>query len=236
MKPKECVLIVEDDKSISKLLEFTLHAEGYRCLIAEDLKHARRHLNVEKPDIILLDLGLPDGDGKHFIATVRNELPIPIIIISARNDDKEVVASLDAGADDYVIKPFSTFELSARIRSAQRRALGTNTSSSEIGCGSLVLDLTKKVVSKQGESLKLTPTEFNLLRFCLLHPNQVLTHSRILKEVWGIGYQQEMQYLRTYINSLRKKIEDDATQPQYIVTEMGIGYRFVCRDESIEKD
>lgn len=233
---KEIILVVEDDKAICKMLDFSLTSQGYRVLIAENLKSALRFFKTEKPDIILLDLGLPDGDGKKFIETVRNELLTPIIILSARNDEKEIIGSLDAGADDYMTKPFSVSELLARIRCAQRRSLGITPTRSTVVCGELLLDLQSHTVMKHDTLLKLTPTEFHLLQFCMLHPNQVLTHARVLKEVWGVGYQHEMQYLRTFINSLRKKIETHPARPQYIVTEMGIGYRFQCQDDTQIKD
>lgn len=236
MRPKELILIVEDDPSISKLLHFSLTQEGYKCVVAEDMHHALRHLQACKPDIILLDLGLPDGDGKNLIRTVRSESLTPIIVVSARNDEKEIVASLDMGSDDYVTKPFSTYELLARIRSAQRRSLGLMQSTERITCDAITLDLQHHSVYKDNALLRLTPTEFNLLKYCILHPNQVLTHARLLKEVWGVGYQLEMQYLRTFINSLRKKIEDDPARPKYIVTEKGIGYRFCCNDEIDSKE
>lgn len=233
---RELVLIVEDDKALSKMLSFALEQEGYKSLIAEDLKNAERHFSVHKPDIILLDLGLPDGDGKNFIKTIRNEVPTAIIVLSARNEEKEIIASLDFGADDYITKPFSTHELFARMRSAYRRASGLNPSTSVLKCGSLILDTEHHSTYKHDQLLKLTPTEFNLLKYCMLHPNQVLTHARLLKEIWGVGYQSEMQYLRTFINSLRKKIEDDPSRPDFIITEMGIGYRFQCSDESHPKE
>ncbi|MBN2870878.1 MAG: response regulator transcription factor [Campylobacterales bacterium] len=236
MRPKELILIVEDDPAISKMLSFSLTQEGYKCVVAEDMHHALRHLQVYKPDIILLDLSLPDGDGKNLIKTVRSESLTPIIVVSARNDEKEIVTSLDMGSDDYVTKPFSTHELLARIRSAQRRSLGLTRSSERITCNAITLDLQRHSIYKDQTLLRLTPTEFNLLKYCILHPNQVLTHARLLKEVWGVGYQLEMQYLRTFINSLRKKIEDVPARPKYIVTEMGIGYRFCCNDDIDSKE
>lgn len=233
---KELVLIVEDDKALCKMLSFALEQEGYKSIIAEDLKSAGRHFRVHKPDIILLDLGLPDGDGKSFIKTVRCEVSTPIIVLSARSEEKEIVTSLDWGADDYITKPFSNHELFARMRSAYRRASGLHSSTSLLKCGSLILDTEHHSAYKHDQLLKLTPTEFNLLKYCMLHPHQVLTHARLLKEVWGVGYQSEMQYLRTFINSLRKKIEDDPSRPGFIITEMGIGYRFLCSDESHSKE
>ena len=236
MKTKDLILIVEDDPGISKMLQFTLTQDGYRCVIAENLKNAYRIFEVNNPDIILLDLGLPDGDGKTLIKSVRAQAMTPIIVVSARHAEHEIVAALDAGADDYVLKPFSDIELSARIRSAQRRLLGIIPSQQHIVCGELVLQIETLIVSKNETILKLTPTEFNLLKYCMLHPNQVLTHSRILKEVWGVGYQHEMHYLRTFVNSLRKKIENDPSRPQYIITQMGVGYRFYCQNDSISKE
>ncbi|MBU0631501.1 response regulator [bacterium] len=233
MKKKDIVLIVEDDRSISKMLEFALAQEGYKSLVADTLKHAADLLQLNKPDVILLDLGLPDGDGKGFIKLVRSDYLIPIIVVSARSDEKEIVTCLDMGADDYVTKPLSTYELLARLRSAQRRLFGFMPTNNRMSCNEITLDTKEHIVYKSGGMVKLTPIEFNLLKYFLSNRNQVLTHSRLLKEVWGIGYQHEMQYLRTYINSLRKKIEDDSTRPRYIVTEMKIGYRFFCTDDEI---
>lgn len=227
MKVQEQVLIVEDDESISRMLSLSLEQHGYRTLIAGDIQSAVRILHANTPDLILLDLGLPDGDGKTMIKKIRSELSVPIIVISVRQEEKEVIASLDAGADDYVVKPFSVDELLARIRSAQRRFLGLQPSLSLMTCGDIVLNAEEHWVSKGGQTLKLTPTEFSLLRYFMAHRNQVLPYARILKEIWGVGYQNEMQTLRTYINSLRKKIETDSARPVYIRTEMGIGYRFV---------
>lgn len=228
MRAHELVLIIEDDESISQMLSLSLRQQGYRTLVAMDMQSAHRTFRANRPDLILLDLGLPDGDGKTMIRTIRSETAVPIIVISARHVEKEVIASLDAGADDYVFKPFSLDELAARIRSAQRRFLGLQPSVNVIVCGDITMDIAEHSVRKNSEYLKLTPTEYNLLKYFMLHLNQVLPYTRILKEVWGVGYQHEMQYLRTYINSLRKKIETDAARPGYIRTEMGIGYRFIC--------
>ncbi len=230
MKPHQLILIVEDDEAISRLLQLAFTQQGHRTLLAKNKQSALREIQTRSPDIILLDLGLPDGDGKELIHTIRSQLKIPIIIVSARSDEEEIIAALDEGADDYVTKPFSTNELFARVRSAQRRFLVHNTSSSVITCDVLQIDIEQFTFTKESLPIKLTPTEFNLLKFLMLNRNQVLTHSKILKEVWGIGYQHEMQYLRTYINALRKKIEPNLTSPTYIQTELGIGYRFVCNN------
>ena len=234
MKPHDLVLIIEDDESISRMLGTSLEQQGYKTLVAADMHSAFRLFRSSRPDVILLDLGLPDGDGKTMIKTIRTETTIPIIVISARHEEKEVIASLDAGADDYVFKPFSLDELAARMRSAHRRFLGLQPSVSIIVCQDIVLDIAERSAQKKGEYLKLTPTEYNLLKYFILHRNKVLPYARILKEVWGVGYQSEMQYLRTYINSLRRKIETDAARPGYIRTEMGVGYRFVCEPSPSE--
>lgn len=232
MKPQQLILIVEDDEAISRLLTLSLQQNGYKTVLTKDRHTALRELQTRSPDVILLDLGLPDGDGKELIKTIRANLPTPIIVVSARSAEEEIIASLDAGADDYVTKPFSTHELLARVRSTQRRFLGVHQTGSTLVCGDITIDIEQFSVLMGGELLKLTPTEFNLLKYLMLHPNQVLSHMKILKEVWGVGYQHEMQYLRTYINALRKKIEADTTSPKYIQTELGIGYRFVCTPPS----
>lgn len=228
MKPHQLILIVEDDEAISRLLQLSFKQLGHKTLLAKDRQSALREIQTRNPDIILLDLGLPDGDGKELIKTVRSLLSIPIIVVSARSDEDEIIAALDAGADDYVTKPFSTNELLARVRSTQRRFMMHQTSDSLITCHDITIDVENFSALKGDQPLKLTPTEFNLLKYFVLHRNQVLTHGKILKEVWGIAYEYEMQYLRTYVNALRKKIETNTTSPLYIQTELGIGYRFIC--------
>ncbi len=228
MKPQSLILIVEDDDAIGRLLSASLQQQGYKTILARERHAALRELQTRSPDLILLDLGLPDGDGKELIKTIRTNLSVPIIVVSARSEEAEIIASLDAGADDYVTKPFSTQELLARVRSTQRRFMGVQKGDTQIICGDLTIDLEQFTLMRDGEPIKLTPTEFNLLKYLILHPGQVLPHQKILKEVWGVGYQHEMQYLRTYINALRKKIEPDITSPRYIQTEVGVGYRFAC--------
>jgi two-component system KDP operon response regulator KdpE len=228
MKPHQLILIVEDDEAISRLLQLSFKQLGHKTIIAKERQSALREIQTRNPDIILLDLGLPDGDGKELIKTIRATLSIPIIVVSARCDEEEIIAALDAGADDYVTKPFSTNELLARVRSTQRRFMMHHSSDSLITCNDITIDVENFSVLKGDQPLKLTPTEFNLLKYFILHRNQVLTHGKILKEVWGAAYEYEMQYLRTYVNALRKKIETDTTSPLYIQTELGIGYRFIC--------
>lgn len=226
MEIKETILVVEDDNSIAKLLANSLISE-YKVIFASNLEDANRKIASYNIFLILLDLGLPDGDGKNLIKKVRLKSQVPIIVVSARSDDKEIIHCLDLGADDYVTKPFSITQLHARIRSASRRYDLSKPIENRLKCNELCLDVLARSVSKEGVALKLTPTEYNLLKFFMSHPNQVLTHQTLLKEVWGVGYQNQTQYLRTYINSLRKKIENDTTRPEYILTESSIGYRFM---------
>jgi two-component system KDP operon response regulator KdpE len=231
MDIKETILIIEDDKAITKILSTSLEHD-YKVIASKNLQDGHRKLTSFNPSLVLLDLGLPDGDGKEFIKKIRVFFDKPIIVVSARFDEKEIINCLDLGADDYVTKPFSIKQLLARIRSTCRRYEHNSTPlENRIVCQELSIDLVSRVVSKNATVLKLTPTEYNLLKFMAIHPNKVLTHQLILKEIWGVGYQNEMQYLRTYINSLRKKIEIETTRPRYIITESSIGYRFCCNEE-----
>jgi two-component system KDP operon response regulator KdpE len=227
------LLIVEDDSAIATLLVRYCENNGDKAIVAGDKASAIRLLRTNAPEAIILDLGLPDGDGKTLIQTIRKNLQIPIIILSARQNEEEIISCLDLGADDYITKPFSIKELFARIRSAKRRVGGVEESLHVKKVGPFFLDTKQHLFSLDELHIKLTPTEFNLLNFFMSHPNQVLTHKRILKDVWGVGYQTQTQYLRTYINTLRKKIEVDTTRPRYIQTESSIGYRFCIPQEKI---
>jgi len=227
MKQNELILIVEDDDAIAKILTIALQEFGYKTRLASDLKTAKREALTQNPLLLILDLGLPDGDGKSLITKLRKQSQTPIIVLSARNDEKEIITALDLGADDYITKPFSTSELLARVRSTLRR-VNLDITHEILTCNALQINFSKREVLRDSVLLKLTPTEYNLLYYLMKNANKVLPHQQILKEVWGIGYQNEMQYLRTYINSLRKKIETNSTRPQYITTESSIGYRFSC--------
>lgn len=222
------ILIVEDDLSVKKLLEITLKEYLFYPISSDSKKNAMIQFITHNPDLLIVDLGLPDGDGKDLIQEIREISKVPIIIVTARHDENEIVASLDRGADDYITKPFSVNELLARIRANLRRKSDNEDIQEHIVCGDLVLHILSRDITLKGEMLKLTPIEYELLKYFLLHTNKTLTHKQILKEVWGIGYQNEMQYLRTYVNTLRKKIETNSTRPEYIKTESGIGYRFSC--------
>lgn len=230
MKHDELILVVEDDHAIGKLLEISLKEFGYKTRLTKELAVAKREWMTQNPSLLILDLGLPDGDGKNLIEFIRKQSLVPIIVLSARSDEKEIITALDLGADDYVTKPFSTSELLARVRSTLRRTHQKSTHET-LTCKDIRIDFINKEVFLKNTLLKLTPTEYNLLQYLMQNTNKVLPHQHILKAVWGIGYQNQMQYLRTYINSLRKKIEKNSTRPLYITTESSIGYRFSCTQE-----
>ena len=228
---KKLIQIVEDDLSVKKLLEITFKEYDLNSISCENKKNAMMMFLSHNPDLIILDLGLPDGDGKEFIKQIREISKIPIIVLTARHDEKEVIKALDCGADDYITKPFSVNELLARIRVNLRRNANDETINDKIICGQIQLDIVSRDITFKNEKLKLTPIEYELLKYFMLHTNKTLTHKQILQEVWGTGYQNEMQYLRTYVNTLRKKIEENSTRPKYIKTESGIGYRFSCNQD-----
>lgn len=221
------ILIVDDDAAIRKLLEVALKASGFAPISAKSGQDALNRSATEAPVLILLDLGLPDMDGKEFIERFREWSDAPIIVLSARSHESEKIAALNSGCDDYLTKPFGTGELLARIKASLRRRNGINSESSELRSGNLRLDIVAHTVLFEENDLKLTPKEFELLKILMQNEGKVLTHSWLLKEIWGIGYQNETHYLRVFINQLRQKIETDPARPKRIVTETGIGYRFV---------
>lgn len=225
---KNLIQIIEDDKSVKKLLEITFKEFDFDFISSENKKNALTMFLSHNPDLLIVDLGLPDGDGKDFIKQIREISKIPIIVLTARHDEKEIILALDAGADDYITKPFSVNELLARIRANLRRSSNTVDINNTFICDELKLDITSRDIFLNTDKLKLTPIEYELLKYFILHPNKTLTHKQILQEVWGTGYQNEMQYLRTYVNTLRKKIEKNSTRPKYIITEPSVGYRFNC--------
>lgn len=223
--------IIEDDASVKKLLEITFKEYNFNFISSVSKKNALMMFLSHNPNLMIVDLGLPDGDGKDLIKQIREISKVPIIVLTARHDEKEIVAALDAGADDYITKPFSVNELLARIRANLRRNLTPEELEDKFGCDDLELDITNRDVILKGKKLKLTPIEYELLKYFILNANKTLTHKQILEEVWGVGYQNEMQYLRTYVNTLRKKIEENSTRPHYIKTVSGIGYRFSCNNQ-----
>ena len=221
----ETLLIIDDEVQIRRLLEITLSASGYRIVKAGDGKEGLIAAASHQPSCIILDLGLPDVDGLQILKELRVWYQKPIIILSVRNAEEDVIKALDAGANDYLTKPFRTGEMLARIRSALRQNKGDEQATNFV-FHDLDIDITSHVVRKQNKVLKLTSTEFNLLILLAKNAGRVLTHQYILKEVWGYAYLEQTQYLRVFVAQLRKKIEDDPSRPTLLITESGIGYRF----------
>lgn len=220
------ILIVDDEPQIRKLLTINLESNAYRYIEAENGEGGIRMAASYNPDLILLDLGLPDKNGQLVLKELRSWYNKPILILSVQDDEDEIVKALDNGASDYLTKPFRTGELMARIRSSLRRTISELNNSSIIEFDDLRVDLSARIVKKAGETLKLTSTEYNLLTLFMRNEGRVLTHRYILKEIWGVGHQTDTQYLRVFVGTLRKKIEDEPMKPSHIITESGVGYRF----------
>ncbi len=219
------ILIIDDEPQIRKLLQINLESNGYKVIQATSGKEGLMFAASHPPDLILLDIGLPDKSGHEILKNLREWYNKPIIILSVQDSEGDIVSALDNGATDYLTKPFRTGELLARIRSAIRSGQNTE-NSAVIVCGNIEIDLVARIVKRDAEILKLTATEYNLLALFLKNEGKVLTHHFLLKEIWGYGYQTETQYLRVFVGSLRKKIEINHNNPQHIVTESGVGYRF----------
>jgi two-component system KDP operon response regulator KdpE len=225
MKP--VALVIDDEVQIRRLLRVVLESENYQVLDAETGQQGLMEIAGRRPDVILLDLGLPDLDGLEVLKRLREWSEAPVIVLTVRDDVQEKVGALDAGADDYVTKPFSTPELLARLRAAQRKTRPEE-EISVFKNGDLVVDLTARVVTRAGREIKLTATEYALLRLFVKHPGRVLTHRYILREIWGPKSEEHRQYLRVYVTHLRQKIEPDPARPSLISTQSGIGYRFAA--------
>ena len=225
MNNSETILIIDDELQIRRLLEITLSASGYHIIVSATGKEGLVDAATHHPSLILLDLGLPDIDGQLLLKKLREWYAKPVIVLSVRNSETDIIQALDNGANDYLTKPFRTGELLARIRAASRAAQ-SQPNAAVIETGSLSIDMASHIVRKNGEILKLTATEFALLALLAKNSGRVLTHQYILKEVWGHGYTGQTQYLRVFVAQLRKKIEDNAARPALLITESGIGYRF----------
>ncbi len=225
MVSPENILIIDDELQIRRLLEITLSANGYKISGAATGKEGLLIAATSQPVLILLDLGLPDTDGLDVLKKLREWYLKPIIILSVRSSEEDIVKALDNGANDYLTQPFRTGELLARIRVAIRQSQGTP-ENPILDFGSLTVDLANHTARKNNELIKLTSTEFSLLALLAKNEGRVLTHQYILKEVWGMGYIEQTQYLRVFIAQLRKKVEDDPSKPKVLNTESGIGYRF----------
>jgi two-component system KDP operon response regulator KdpE len=225
------VLVVDDEPAILRTLRTNLRGHGFDVETAENVRDALSEYDRVRPDIVLLDLGLPDDDGLVLIRDIRGRAPTPIIVVSARDDDRDKVSALDLGADDYLTKPFSVDELLARIRVALRHIARPATGTDAVfEAGELRVDLGRRDVRVGTRPVRLTPTEYDLLKALIAHPGRVQTFSMLLRQVWGPGYSSEGHYLHVYIARLRKKLEDDPQSPRWILSEPGVGYRLADAD------
>ncbi len=226
--PLTSILIVEDDKYISSLIQMFLKDEGYKSYVATSGKEALALFYSNSPDVVLLDLGLPDMDGMEIISTLREKTQVPILVVSAREEELDKINALDAGADDFITKPFFMGELLARIRVAERKMRSSPQSDSDdFQCEELHVSWTSGIVSLGEKEIHLTPTEFKLLKLLIENRGKVLTHNFIIHHVWGFGESNDAQSLRVFMASLRRKIELDPAKPHYIITQVGVGYRFI---------
>ena len=223
------ILVIDDEVQIRKLLQITLQSNDYVVKEAATAKQGSVMAANHPPDLIILDLGLPDENGHEVLMKLREWFTNPVIILSVQSSEEDIIKALDNGANDFLVKPFRTGELLARIRSSLR---STNTEESlpVIDCKNLVIDLSARTVKKNNEVIKLTSTEYNLLSLFARNEGKVLTHHYLLREIWGPGFINQSQYLRVFTAQLRKKIENDPNRPEYILTEAGVGYRFVARE------
>ena len=228
MTPAPQVVIVEDDAQIRRFVRTSLEAESYRVAEAETRGRGAIEAGTRKPDLVIVDLGLPDGSGIDVIRDVRAWSNVPILVLSARVDERDKIDALDAGADDYLTKPFGTGELLARVRAMLRRSARTPGGAIDVGIfGDVRVDLTARTVVRNDERVHVTPVEFRLLAHLVSHPGQVLTHRQLLREIWGPTHAQDSHYLRIYMGRLRQKLEREPARPRHFVTEAGVGYRFV---------
>jgi len=228
METKARILIIDDEPQIRKLLNVSLKAQGF---LAEEAASGQDGINqaaIFKPDLMIVDLGLPDIDGKEVVRQIREWSNAPIIILTARDQEQEKIDALDAGADDYVAKPFGMGELMARVRVCLRR-MATGDNDPLLICGGLTVDLSQRRVSVDGREIKLTPTEYEIIKLLAQNAGRVMTHKQLLKAVWGNSNYSDTHYVRVYVGMLRRKIENDPAQPKYIITESGIGYRLMGR-------
>ena len=223
---KAVVLVVEDEKQMRRLANISLVANGYGVIEAETAEEGIKQAAAYTPDLVLLDLGLPDADGFEVIKRIREWSAVPIIVISASGQEEKKVRALDEGADDYLTKPFGAAELMARIRVALRHAARGPDSTSVVKIGDEVeVELVKRIVKVRGEEVHLTPIEYKLLTTLAKHAGMVMTHRQLLEQVWGPGHSHQMQYLRVYMTQLRHKLEKNPAQPRWLLTEPGVGYR-----------
>jgi two-component system KDP operon response regulator KdpE len=223
------ILIIEDELAIRKFLRVTLTSQGYQLIESDTGRDGLLQAATRAPDLVILDLGLPDMDGVDLVKQLREWSAIPVIVVSARGKEQDKIVALDAGADDYLTKPFGAGELLARVRVALRHAatLKADTGEPVLQVEDLMVDLLHRRVTVSGNEVHLTPNEFKLLTVLVKHAGMVLTHRQLLKEVWGPGSGNETHYLRVYMNQLRQKLESDPARPKYLLTEPGVGYRLI---------
>ena len=222
------VLVVEDEAEIRRFIRLSLQAESLVVSEADSVQRGLIEAGTRRPDLVVLDLGLPDGDGIDFIRGLRAWSEIPIIVLSARTMEADKIAALDAGADDYLVKPFGSGELLARVRAQLRRhPRASPEAKSVLDFGDVHVDLVRRTVERAGVALHLTPLEYRLLTHLASHPNRVLTHPQLLRAVWGPSHSEDTHYVRIYMGHLRAKLESDPSQPKHLITELGVGYRFV---------
>jgi two-component system KDP operon response regulator KdpE len=222
------LLIVEDEEQLRRFVRTVLEGEGLEVFEADGVKRGLIEAGTRRPDLVVLDLGLPDGDGVDFIREFRGWSDVPIVVLSARTAEQDKVAALDAGADDFLVKPFGTAELLARVRAQlRRRARPASTNNALVSFGDVSVDLGRRVVERSGRDLHLTPIEYRLLTHLIAHPDCVLTHRQLLHAVWGPTHAQDTHYVRVFMVQPRRKLEADPSMPRHLLTETGVGYRFV---------
>jgi two-component system KDP operon response regulator KdpE len=223
--PHPVVVLIEDEPQIRRFLRAVLPSQGIELFEAETGERGLVEIGVRRPDVVILDLGLPDIGGVEVVRRLREWSEVPVIVLSARTDEADKIAALDAGADDYLTKPFGVGELLARLRVAMRRATRAEDGAQLFTAGPIKVDLSARRVEVSGQAVHLTPIEYRLLALLVKHAGKVLTHRHLLKEVWGPSHVDDSHYLRIYMAQLRRKLEDDPTQPRYLITEPGVGYR-----------
>lgn len=227
MSPSHRVLLIEDEPQIRRFVRAALEGEGFRVDEADTARLGLSEAATRHPDVVILDLGLPDSDGIDLLRDLRAWSKVPVIILSARTEEAAKIEALDFGADDYLVKPFGVGELLARVRAALRRSAGPAGTAARITFGNVSLDLSSRSVQRAGEPVHLTAIEYRLLAFLVANAGKVLTHRQILRDVWGPSHSDDSHYLRIYMSHLRQKLEEDPAQPRHFLTETGVGYRFV---------
>jgi two-component system KDP operon response regulator KdpE len=224
------ILVVDDEPQIRRLLKIALQAQGYATIEAGDASDGVARCADSSPELVILDLGLPDGEGTQVISRIRSWSRVPILVLSVRSGEEEKVDALDRGANDYVTKPFSVGELLARVRALLRDRALDEEESAVYEVGDLSLDVARHEVALAGQSVKLSRKEFELLRMLMMHAGRVLTHKQLLREIWGPAHERDTQYLRVYVGQLRTKLGDDPMHPRFIENEPGVGYRFIASE------